>query len=91
MTEAEVIAKVGPIITREFEIVNVSCWDESRAGFHTRQVVYLGTSSNGTPAWVNQVVAAADVRIGIGDNIPHSDAGHGRAAKVPEPQNPRKK
>jgi nickel-dependent lactate racemase len=25
MTEAKVIAKVGPTITREFEIVNVSC------------------------------------------------------------------
>lgn len=75
MTEAEVLAKVGPAIAREFEIINVSCWDES-------QFVYLGTSSNGIPAWVNRVVARADVRIGVGMIMPHSDAGFGGGAKI---------
>ncbi len=75
MTEAEIVAQVGPTIAREFEIVNVSCWDES-------QVVYLGASSNGIPAWVNRAVAEADVRIGIGSIAPHPDAGFGGGAKI---------
>lgn len=75
MTEAEIMAKVGPAIAREYDIVNVSCWDES-------QVVYLGTSSNGIPAWVNRVVAEADVRVGIGGIIPHADVGYGGGAKI---------
>jgi len=75
MTEAEILAKVGRAIAHEFKIVNVPSWDES-------QFVYLGTSSNGIPAWVNQVVAEADVRIGLGMIIPHSDAGFGGGAKI---------
>ena len=75
MIEAEILVKVGPTIAREFEIVNVSCWDEG-------QFVYLGASSNDIPAWVNRAVAEADVRIGLGGIIPHTDAGYSGGAKI---------
>lgn len=75
MTEAEIVTKIGADVAREFEVINTSCWDES-------QFVYLGTSSNGIPAWVNRAVAEADVRIGLGGIIPHADAGFGGGAKI---------
>jgi nickel-dependent lactate racemase len=75
MTEAEIVEKVGAETARQFEVVNDSCWDESK-------FVYLGDSSNGIPAWVNRAVAEADVRIGLGGIIPHTDAGFGGGAKI---------
>ena len=75
MTEAEIVTKVGPAIAAEFEVVNTSCWAES-------QFVFLGTSSNGIPAWVNRAVAGADIRLGLGGIIPHTDAGYSGGAKI---------
>lgn len=75
MTRGEITAKVGPTCAREFEIVNVPCWDQSHS-------VYLGTSSNGIPGWVNRVVAAADLRVGIGSIVPHPDTGYSGGAKI---------
>lgn len=75
MTAEEVRVKVGDAIAREYEIVNVSCWDET-------QMVYRGVSANGIPASLLRVVAEADVRIGIGSILPHTDAGFGGGAKI---------
>jgi nickel-dependent lactate racemase len=75
MTEAEIIAKTGSTIAREFEVVNISCWDDD-------QMMYMGTSSNGIPAWVNRTVATADVRVGLGMITPHMDAGYSGGAKI---------
>ena len=44
--------------------------------------VFLGTSSNGIPAWIKREVAEADVRIGLGTVIPHMDAGFSGGAKI---------
>ena len=75
LTEVEIISKTGATIAAEFEIVNVSCYDES-------QMVFMGTSSNGIPAWINRAVAEADVRIGVGMITPHMDAGYSGGAKI---------
>jgi nickel-dependent lactate racemase len=75
MTETEITNKTGAAIASEFEIVNVPSWDES-------QMVYMGTSSNNIPAWVNRAVATADVRIGLGMIAPHMSAGYGGGAKI---------
>lgn len=75
LTDDEVRFKVGEDIAREFGIVNVSCRDET-------QMVYRGVSANGIPARVNRAVAEADVRIGIGSILPHTDAGFGGGAKI---------
>ena len=75
MTSTEIIAKVGLETSRIFKINNAPCWDDS-------QFVFLGESSSGIPAYVNRVVAEADVRIGIGEIVPHSTVGYSGGAKI---------
>lgn len=75
MTQAEIDCKIGPEIAGRYRIVNVSAGDMD-------EMVYLGTSSRGIPAWVNRSVAEADVRVGIGMIVPHLDAGYGGGAKI---------
>jgi lactate racemase len=75
MTQAELVAKLGKQVINEYQVVNIPSTDES-------QMVFMGTSSNGIPAWVNRYVANADVRIGIGMITPHMDAGFSGGAKI---------
>ncbi len=75
MTDAELAHKLGAEITQKHSITNVSntCDEE---------FVYLGTASNGLPAYVHRVVADADVRIGLGMITPHLDAGFSGGMKI---------
>ena len=75
MTAVEIEKKTGAAIAHEYEIVNVPSTDTSK-------FVYLGMASNNIPAWINRIVAEADVRIGVGSIIPHCDAGFGGGAKI---------
>ena len=75
MTESEIHKKVGSAIANEYHIVNVPCWDNA-------EMVYMGRSSNGIPAWVNRNVIDADLRIGIGMITPHMDAGFSGGGKI---------
>ena len=75
MTEAEIVAKVGADVATQLEIVNAPGTSES-------DVVYLGASSSGIPAWINRAVAEADVRVGLGMITPHMDAGFSGGAKI---------
>jgi nickel-dependent lactate racemase len=75
MTETELKIKVGEKVMKQYEVVNSSCDSP-------KDMVFLGTSSNGIPAWVNRRVAEADVRIGVGMITPHSDAGFSGGAKI---------
>jgi lactate racemase len=75
MTQAEIIAKIGSEVAQTYRVVNTPCSSESE----TR---YVGTSSNGIPAFLNRTVADADVRIGIGMITPHMDAGFSGGAKI---------
>ena len=75
MTAAEIKAKVGERIAGSMQIVNTPSHVEE-------QMTFLGTSSNGIPAWVNRTVAEADVRIGLGMITPHSDAGFSGGSKI---------
>jgi nickel-dependent lactate racemase len=75
MTELEIKDKIGKKIMGEYEIVNLPCELQS-------EMIFLGTSSNGIPAWVNRAVAEADIRIGLGMITPHSDAGFSGGAKI---------
>jgi nickel-dependent lactate racemase len=75
MTQSEIVQKVGSGIAKAFQIINTPCWDDS-------EMVYMGESSNGIPAWVNRYVAQADVRIGLGMIAPHMDTGFSGGAKI---------
>lgn len=75
MTQAELVAKLGEEAAHHYRVVNVPSTDDS-------QMAYLGTSSNGIPAWVNRCVVEAEVRIGLGMVTPHMDAGFSGGAKI---------
>jgi nickel-dependent lactate racemase len=75
MTHEELVAKLGAAVAGDHRIVNVPSTTEN-------EMVYLGTASNGIPAWVNRTVAEADLRIGLGMITPHMDAGFSGGAKI---------
>ena len=75
MTASELEKKVGNQIYNDYRIVNIN----SR---HSDEFVFMGESSTGTPAWVNRVVAEADFRVGLGQILPHMDAGFSGGAKI---------
>ncbi len=75
LTGAEIEARVGREVARQYRIVNISAEDD-----HAH--VYMGTSGNGIPAWVKREVAEAELRIGIGCIGPHMNAGYSGGAKI---------
>ena len=75
MTPVEIDDKLGPSIASCYPVVNTP-------GTARGETVYLGTSKNGIPAWVNRVVAEMDFRIGLGMITPHMDAGFSGGAKI---------
>jgi nickel-dependent lactate racemase len=75
MTDAELVAKLGPEVVANFPIVNLPSTASDA-------MVYLGESSDQIPAWVHRAVADADVRIGVGMITPHMDAGFSGGAKI---------
>ncbi len=75
MTGEELAAKLGAEVPANYRVVNVPSTAEA-------EMVYLGTASNGIPAWVNRAVAEADLRIGLGMITPHMDAGFSGGAKI---------
>ena len=46
------------------------------------QLAYMGTTSRGTPVWVNRAVAEADARIGVGEVSPVGPAGWCGGGKI---------
>ncbi len=75
MTRVELDAKLGPAISRQYRVINTPSTNDA-------EMVFLGTSSAGIPAWVNRWVADADIRIGLGMITPHMDAGFSGGAKI---------
>jgi nickel-dependent lactate racemase len=75
MTVMEINDKVGSEIAGTYPIINTSCLDED-------EMVFMGISTSGIPAWVNRAVAAADIRIGVGSITPHMDTGYSGGAKI---------
>jgi len=75
MTATEMKTKIGIQILNAYNIVNVPCRDE-------QQMMYMGVSSHGIPAWVNRMVAKAEIRIGVGMITPHMDTGFSGGAKI---------
>lgn len=75
MTDEELAHKLGAEIAHKYSVINVpsTCDDE---------FVYLGTASNGLPAYANRAVADADIRIGLGMITPHLDAGFSGGMKI---------
>ena len=77
MNRSEVKAKYGEVVERA-EVVNHNFTDKE-------ELVFLGKTRQGTPIWINREVCEADVRIGIGDIVPHNLAGWTGGAKIIQP------
>jgi len=74
---AENLMKLGREVVDEFEILH-----------HyplSKNLVYLGASSWGTPIHLNRFFMEADVKIGVGCIIPHSSAGYAGGGKIVTP------
>jgi lactate racemase len=75
MTYDEMRERVGPEIFREFRVLN----SEFR---NKEKLIYLGRSSDDVEIWVNKDVMDSDVRIGIGNIVPHPAAGWSGGGKI---------
>jgi nickel-dependent lactate racemase len=74
MTDTELGQKLGHDVLRRFRIVN----REYLAG----DFVDLGRTESGTPIEMDREVLAADVKIAIGNIVPHIAAGWGGGSKI---------
>lgn len=74
MSDDELDLKLGPGIRGRFTIIN-------------REYLYgdfvdLGKTESGTPIFVERAVAGADIKIAIGNIVPHVTAGWGGGSKI---------
>jgi lactate racemase len=75
--DAEIQAKVGPAAAGCRVVVHDPD-DESG-------LVLMGTTSRGTPVWINRAVAEADLFLAIGGVVTHYMAGYGGGPKIVVP------
>jgi nickel-dependent lactate racemase len=75
MTPEEIVAKYGLQVTDRVRVINHDCLDEEN-------LVSCGTTRRGTDIWINRVVLEADVRIGVGNIVPHHPTGWSAGAKI---------
>ncbi len=78
MTEAEMVAKVGPEVFSRIRVFNHEWRDPD-------QLVDLGVSKRGTPLSVNRAAPAADHIIGLGAIVPHHIPGFSGGSKIIQP------
>lgn len=73
-SEADLQKKLG---TEVMKRLRVSIHDADAA-----DLVRMGTTSRGTPVWINKIFAGAGLKIGIGLCNPHYFVGYGGGAKI---------
>ncbi|HUV04290.1 MAG TPA: nickel-dependent lactate racemase [Armatimonadota bacterium] len=78
MAEAEMSAKFGGDVLRNFQVANHE-WQNSD------RLVDYGTTGAGTPILVNRAVEAADFIFGVGQIVPHRIAGFSGGGKIVQP------
>ncbi len=78
MTEAEMVAKVGPEVFSRIRVFNHEWRDPDG-------LVDLGVSKRGTPLSVNRAAPAADHVIGLGAIVPHHIPGFSGGSKIIQP------
>lgn len=78
MTEAEMKAKVGPVVYKRVRVLNHLWRDKAN-------LEDLGRTSRGTPLAVNRLLLEADVIIGLGAIVPHHIPGYSGGSKIIQP------
>ncbi len=69
MTEEELSIKLGDDVRRRYRVIN--------RDYRYADFVSLGTTASGAPVFVDRAVVEADVKIAIGNVVPHISAGWG--------------
>lgn len=75
MTQDEINKKYGDEAVARVKIINHNCLD-------INNLKHYGRTRRGTDIWVNRLVVEADVRIGIGNIVPHFPIGWSGGAKI---------
>lgn len=75
-TQEDFIKKLGADTVRTCKTLSHDCM---------RNLAYLGTTTRGTPIYVNRFVMECDFKIGIGGVYPNERAGFGGGAKIIHP------
>ena len=75
ITEEEAVRRFGAAVLRRVELASHDSSDKA-------SLVHIGTTSFGTPVWVNRRVAESDFVLGTGCIIPHVIAGYGGGRKL---------
>jgi nickel-dependent lactate racemase len=78
MSQEEMRTKVGHRVYEAFRVFNHDWRDPE-------QLADLGTSSQGTPLWVNRAALEADLLIGLGAIVPHHIPGFSGSSKIVQP------
>jgi nickel-dependent lactate racemase len=78
ITADEIEKKVGKEVTERIDVVKHHWKDD-------KTLVDLGKTPSGTPISVNKHVIEANIRIGMGNIVPHAVAGWGGGAKIIQP------
>lgn len=78
MTDKEIEIKFGKEVVERVQVINHE-WKDPR------NLLYLGSSSKGTPIIVNKIVAEADFKIGVGNIVPHHIPGFAGGGKIIAP------
>jgi lactate racemase len=75
MTQSEINEKYGEEVVNRIKIINHNYLDKDN-------LKHYGITRRGTDIWVNRLVVDADVRIGIGNIVPHYPTGWSGGAKI---------
>jgi nickel-dependent lactate racemase len=75
MTERERLDKYGPAVTERVRVLNHDCLDQSN-------LVSCGVTRRGTDIWINRMVIESDVRVAVGNIVPHHPTGWSGGAKM---------
>lgn len=74
LTKEEMKKKVGPDVAAKYEVHNHDVYSGNLIG--------MGNLEDGTPVYINDVVAHSELKIGIGGIIPHGGGGFGGGGKL---------
>jgi len=75
MTKEELGRKFGDALIARANVVCHDAWDDA-------QLDHIGTTSRGTPVWVNRVVTGADLRVAVGMTTAHFVSGYASGPKT---------
>jgi len=75
MIERELIEKFGAEVVERYNVINHDFDNQA-------ELEYLGNVATNVPVWINKRYLKADIKVGVGNIIPHCNAGWAGGAKI---------